>query len=75
MVLLWPLVSSCNPPLAPGYLAAKVAAGPTAGAWGTRSAGTGHAGPCGPACIGGGTGVAGKSGTECQKLVSWKVVI
>lgn len=48
--------------LAPGYLAPKGVAGPTAGAWDTRGAGIGDAGPV--TGVGRGAGVGGQPGRQ-----------
>lgn len=51
--------------LAPGCLAPKGAAGPTAGSGATWGAGIGDAGPDGLVTrVGGGAGVAGQAGTQ-----------
>ena len=61
----WPLCLHAILLLAPGYLAPKVVAGPAAGAWATRGAGIGDAGPDGLVTrIGRGAGVAGQPGRQ-----------
>lgn len=63
LVHRWPFCLHAILLLAPGYLAPKGIAGPAAGAWATRGAGIGDAGPDGlVTCVGRGAGVAWQPG-------------